>query len=149
MKTVSVTAYETYDGKRFTDQKEAIEHENRLRRLRYFLIYKKPDLTEGRHDAQPCGYITVDAVGLSYFSSAVSDEVCREYAEAWCETYISARKYAFAACSFHGGRPFHNWKVEQIPTYEENEYELLKEFTEKYKLLGSVDGSGFKENTEQ
>lgn len=63
---------------------------------------------------------------------------CEDYAEAWCELYICSRKYSFAACSFHRGGPFHNWKVEQISEFNLTD---IKNSSDNY--LGSVDENGF------
>lgn len=133
--------YQTIDGKIFPQKNEAEEYEKKMIGKRYFLVYSRPDLTEGRYDARPNGYIIVDALELSYTSSPIPDAICKEYAEAWCEKYISVRKYTFAACPFHAGGPFHNWKVEQLPT----DFEKLQKYTGKYKLLGTVDECGFNE----
>lgn len=134
--------YRTIDGKTFSKKSEAEEHEKKILGKRHFLIYSGPDLTEGKHDGLPIGYIIVDALELSYTSSPIPDAICKEYAEAWCENFIKSKKYTFAACSFHPGGPFHNWKVEQLPT----DYEKLQKYTKKYELLGTVDKCGFNEN---
>lgn len=138
MKEIKSIIYETVDGTLFTDKKEAEKHEKRLLGRRFFRVYAHPDLTEGRHDAQPIGYIMVDAENLSYGNGPISDNICEDYAEAWCELYICSRKYSFAACSFHRGGPFHNWKVEQISEFNRTD---IKNSSDNY--LGSVDENGF------
>lgn len=55
MKEIKSIIYETVDGTLFTDKKEAEKHEKRLLGRHFFRGYAHPDLTEGRHDAQPIG----------------------------------------------------------------------------------------------
>lgn len=138
MKEIKSIIYETVDGKQFTDKKDAEKHENTFLGQRFFRVYANPDLTEGRYDAQPIGYITVDAVTLNYGNGHISDGICKNYAEAWCEQYINIKKYTFDACSFHKGGPFHNWKVEQISEFNLTD---IKNSSDNY--LGSVDENGF------
>lgn len=73
MKTKTTTTYITSDGREWTNEKEAYEHEEAIKGIKYFRIAHSPDLTEGR------GYMRVSWIAVN--------ALCKheQFAEVYCE----------------------------------------------------------------
>ena len=76
MKSVQTTVYITEDGKEFTCEKAAMEWEDRMREVTYFVVGYHPDLTEGRISAQKRGLIQV--VGFKYSEEKIARFACEK-----------------------------------------------------------------------
>lgn len=139
MKEMNIKVYQTSDGKQFQNEEDALEHEKHLECTSYFLIYGRPDLTEGRHDGVLLGYISVDRLEMNPLNDGpISEEKALEFARMFCQVKVKAKEYVMPYGYFSCWGPMHNWRVVKT-TFDE-----IKK--DKIKRYGFVTCEGFSLN---
>lgn len=95
------TVFVAKDGKEFLNREEAIKHEKKLAKLKYFKVQSGPDLTEtGRFYGERYFEVESDGKQLWFMRNYCYEKMGSEY------DFVQGQKYANAMCL--------NWKITEL-----------------------------------
>lgn len=119
MKEQQNTVYITDGGKIFSNKNEAINHEEKLNNVKYFVVRYAPDLTEGR-GLQKVGIVMVNARNKH-----------KDFVEHWCYKQYGNR-IDFCMGVFGSNAIVPCWNIFHADEKDLESYEVIDKIEEEF-----------------